>query len=351
MEGREWFVDELIEQAEDVFILVDKELRIRYISPAVKRYGLEPMAVVGRSILDFAAPETTEKWWERLVQPAPRKTCEWGLTLKDNVTRYFDVMLVTAPDHQQVRAIQLHDVTTRKQREEELVKANRQLDQVIYKTTHDLRAPLLSALGLVNLADQAPENQRSEYLGLVRKSLLKLSGFIDEMHHFFRTEKLAIQCEHIAFDALMKDELDDLKGIYNAERIEVSYKTTAECALYSDKVRVKTILANLMTNAIKYADATKAKSTVQVTANITPKQLEFVVRDNGIGIEDEHHQRIFDLFYRATTQGQGTGLGLFIVKDTVSRLGGSITMESAPGKGSTFKVIIPNQVSTLTEVG
>lgn len=353
MEGMDWIFRELVENSGDIFTVVDKDFRIRYISSGVRDYGAEPISLLGKSIFDFACPEEIEKWTQHLAGVEERRLYEIGLRLVKNTITYFDVTIYRinqgVADHG--RVLKLHNITRQKLKEKELLDSNKQLDQVIYKTTHDLRAPLMSALGLVDLAMHAPADQKDEYLALIRKSLHKLSGFIEEMNHFFRAGKMAVQRERINLSDLIREELESQRNLYRADKLTIETSVNEEEAFFSDRIRVKTILTNLVTNAIKYADVTKEKSVIRINAKTDKNQLVLVVEDNGIGIEEKYQKKIFDLFFRATTQSHGTGLGLFILKDTVERLKGTIEMKSQPGKGTMFKISIPNQVTQATVAG
>lgn len=347
MVGMDWFFRELVENSGDIFAVVDKDFRIRYISSGVKEYGSEPITLLGKNIFDFVCPEKIEEWKQHLAGVDERKLYEIGLRLARNTTTYFDVSIyrINQGTIEHGHVLKLHNITSKKVKEKKLISSNKQLDQVIYKTTHDLRAPLLSAMGLVDLAVKAPADQKDEHLALIRKSLHKLNGFIEEMNHFFRTEKMAVQREQISLGDLIREELEDHKNLYRPERMSIETVVDEKEIFFSDRVRVKTIITNLVTNAIKYADVTKEKSVVRISVTTDRNQCELIVEDNGIGIEEQYQHKVFDLFFRATTQSHGTGLGLFILKDTVERLGGTIEMKSRPGNGTTFKIHIPNQVA------
>ena len=103
------------------------------------------------------------------------------------------------------------------------------------------------------------------------------------------------------------------------------------------------ILNNLISNAIRFADLTKAKPFIKVTANYTKTTFTLTVEDNGIGIPNEHQEKIFEMFYRGTEQVQGTGIGLYILKESLDILNGTVEVSSIEGKGSNFTVKIPNK--------
>lgn len=341
----EKFFKELVENSDDIYLVVDKDFRIRYISSVVRRYGAEPLALLGKSIFEFADSSQAAIWHDSLAQVNDRKIFDVALKIKGDEPFYFDVTVfkINQTEVEGGRVLQLHDITAHKRKAQELNQSNQQLDQVIYKTTHDLRAPLMSALGLLSLAEQAPDAQRLEYLTLLRRSLNKLNAFIEEMHHFYRTGKMAIQVESINWDELIQEELNDHRMTYHPEKVSIEVSVHQPLEFWSDRLRVKTILTNLVTNAIKYADVSKPHHLIQISVAVNDHEAVLVVKDNGIGIEKQYHDKIFDMFFRATTVAHGTGLGLFILRDTVQKLKGKITLEAEPGKGSTFTVCLPNR--------
>ena len=110
-----------------------------------------------------------------------------------------------------------------------------------------------------------------------------------------------------------------------------------------DKTRLRTIVRNLISNSIKYADLMKEQPTIEVTASENGSYRQLVISDNGIGIDTVYVDKIFEMFFRATDKSKGSGLGLYIVKENISRLGGTIQTQSAKGKGTTFTINIPKK--------
>jgi len=203
----------------------------------------------------------------------------------------------------------------------------------------------MSALGLVTIAEEAPAAEKGHYINMIKKSLLKLDSRIEEMNNFFRHEKLALQRERIDLNELLRDERENFKNLSHGDKVQVHMQLDNRMEWYSDPLRVKTIITNIFSNAIKYQDLQKQNPFIKIVTNVTWDFCDIRIEDNGIGIEPEFQEKIFDLFFRATDQSQGTGLGLFIVKDTITRLKGSIEVKSKQGKGTTFFIRIPNQLN------
>ncbi|HNP20327.1 MAG TPA: HAMP domain-containing sensor histidine kinase [Fulvivirga sp.] len=148
--------------------------------------------------------------------------------------------------------------------------------------------------------------------------------------------------EVINLDDIIKGELRQLTNFHNSQHIKIDYTLNRISDLYSDSVRIKTILTNVISNALKYSDKTKSNQFINMKVQVTPDECVIKVEDNGIGIRQQYLSNIFDIFYRADENAKGSGLGLYIVKDTVDRLGGQIQVQSEYGKGTTFTITIPN---------
>ena len=171
-----------------------------------------------------------------------------------------------------------------------------------------------------------------------------LDAYIEEMNNFFRNEKLALQRERIDFKDMLRNVQEALINRAAKTNIQVHANLDDSMPWFSDSLRVKTIVTNILSNAIKYQDLQKQNPFIKIATRITPEFCEISIADNGIGIEEEFQEKIFDLFFRATDQANGTGLGLFIVRDTIQRLNGSISVDSVVGRGTTFSIRIPNQL-------
>ena len=164
------------------------------------------------------------------------------------------------------------------------------------------------------------------------------------MNNFFRIDKLALQREQIDLGNILQSAQETLFNMAASANVKVYLNLDEATPWYSDALRVKTIVTNIFSNAIKYSDLQKQNPFIKIATRINPEFCEITISDNGIGIDGEFQEKIFDLFFRATDQANGTGLGLFIVKDTIERLNGTITVTSEVGQGTTFLIRIPNQL-------
>jgi signal transduction histidine kinase len=235
-----------------------------------------------------------------------------------------------------------------RQQNEELVKINQELDSFVYSVSHNLRAPLMSVLGLLRLAYGEVERADQEaeillsYFSMMDHSINKLDETLKEILDYSRNARSAIKTDKVDLEQLLKEGFERLKYHEGSEQIKKTIEVEGEAPFYTDAYRLTVVLHNLISNAIKYRDVRKTDQFIRVTAWIDPVMAKISFADNGIGIPMEFQQKIYDMFFRATEKSEGAGLGLYIVKETVDKLGGHISVESGVGKGTTFTLEIPN---------
>ena len=230
---------------------------------------------------------------------------------------------------------------------EELVKINRELDGFVYSVSHNLRAPLSSVLGLLNLAKeegQVTSGPMQSYLSMMEKSIIKLDDTIKEILNYSRNARLELTREEVNLEELIKECIEKFSFHEGFDQLSILMECSDnKIACWSDRYRLSMVLVNLLSNAIKYRDPLKAQSLVRIKTTINDERISIVFQDNGIGISNELLGRVFDMFYRGTTKSKGAGLGLFIVKETIQKLRGTIQVSSSLGNGATFEISIPNE--------
>ncbi len=244
----------------------------------------------------------------------------------------------------------IQDITERKlaeervlQSNEKLLKINRELDRFVYSASHDLRAPLTSIIGLINLSkmEEVPTVIR-EYLGLMKKSADKLDNFIQDLTNFSRNARTEIKHERIDFQEMVDTIFEQHKFMDEDKQVELKSTIDQEVDFYSDGNRLQVMFSNLISNAVKYNNSKVDRALVEINVAVDTEKAQVRIADNGIGIGAEHLDRIFEMFYRATNERQGSGLGLYIVKETVDKLKGEVQVTSKQGVGTTFTFVIPN---------
>ncbi len=224
----------------------------------------------------------------------------------------------------------------------ELNKINHELDNFVYIVSHDLRTPLLSLTGILELMEETdnPLHSQSELLGMAKNSVSKLDNIIKDILEYSRNSRLNIKFEYFDIVEMAYDIFDGIK--YSSDKhVNFIIKVNAGNTIYSDRNRIKVLLSNLLGNAIKYRNKNIENPSVCFSFMSYDDRYEIIVADNGEGIDEQFHSKVFDMFFRASNSSVGSGLGLYICKEITTKLDGSINLVSDFGKGSTFTVVIP----------
>jgi two-component system, sensor histidine kinase len=226
---------------------------------------------------------------------------------------------------------------------QELENTNKELDRFVYSTSHDLSAPLKSILGLVTISKMDSSPQSSPvYLNQIEKSVLQLDSFINEILDYSRNKRMGISAEQVELKELCQEILNNLKYMDDFANIEVDLKELEESTIQQDKVRLKIILSNLISNAIRFQKRIPGhKSIIKISSSRHSNNTLIHVEDNGEGIRPELNPKIFEMFFRASDKSKGSGLGLYIAKESAEKIGAKISLKSEYGKGSTFTIEIP----------
>ncbi len=233
------------------------------------------------------------------------------------------------------------------EKNEELKKINRELDQFVYSVSHDLRSPLLSVKGLLSLIELNIENEEliRQYNGLIGTSINRLDETIIEILDYSRNSRLNIQVDQFNLEELITTIFDDLKPQVEAD-FQFQLKVNGNPQVAVDKMRLTTILKNVITNGVKYRKKRAVPSYISLAITNTEDICRITISDNGEGISVENQSKVFNMFYRASTSSSGTGLGLYICKEMVTKLGGEIILSSDLSSGTTIEITLPQHITT-----
>ncbi len=229
---------------------------------------------------------------------------------------------------------------------QELQKVNDELDSFVYSTAHDLRSPLASLLGLVNLAEREDTPyEKEEYILMMKQSIQKMDSFIKDVVAYSKNKKLDLTNSDFNLRSLIDSIFEEHKFMANAEVIDKNIEINGPEVINNDESRLRIIFNNLISNAIRYSDTSKSSSRITIRIDISPEKLNVIFSDNGIGIAQKYLNKIFNMFFRASESSPGSGLGLFILMETVKKLGGSISVSSELSVGTSFYLELPNNPS------
>jgi len=341
----------LIENSSDIITILSEEFKIKFVSDSASRIlGYKTDELLGKSIFELIHPEEMDMisvfLSNTLVNPGKNFTSdELKIRTENGETLYSEVVAVNLLGDAVITGIVInfHDITKRKLTEMELLNTNFELDSFVYKASHDLKAPLRSVMGLIKLARlESKDTNQNMYLDMMNKSVISLDSFIKDLTQFSRNSRMEIEAKLIEFDKIIEEALGNLKFMDKADAITINKKIKLESEFYSDITRISTIINNLLSNAIKYHRFENNNPFINIIIETNKEKALFIVEDNGAGIDQVHVDKVFDMFYRASESSYGSGLGLYIVKNAVSKLHGTIQLKSALNEGTTFTVEIPN---------
>jgi signal transduction histidine kinase len=226
---------------------------------------------------------------------------------------------------------------------QELSKINTELDRFVYSASHDLRAPLLSVKGILQLlAMEKDPVEKEKLLEMIGSCVDKLDGFIKDIIDYSRNARLELTGELVDFPRLIKEAEEAIRYMEGANTIQItSIQDPQLQGFKSDQQRLQIIFNNIISNAIRYRHHFR-ESTLHIETRKVGDVAVISFEDNGIGIQEEYLAKVFDMFFRADSSSQGSGLGLYIVKESVDKLKGKIDVHSKPGKGTTFIITLPS---------
>jgi len=229
--------------------------------------------------------------------------------------------------------------------ERRLQQANEELEEFAYRTSHDLRSPLISSISLLGIAESAIQKDNADKalasLGHTKNSLVKLEVLVKDILMLTQVKNVEEEAQEVDLEALLTESLDKLRHMDNFERLEISRDLKFPALLKVKKTRFVLILENLISNAVKYQDTDRETSWVKISTRKSGDDFMLRVQDNGLGVPQDQQQHLFKMFRRFHPRTSfGSGLGLYMMKKSVRILGGDITFQD-PGEGSIFEVTIP----------
>jgi PAS domain S-box-containing protein len=348
----------LIKNSSDAITITNEKFEVTFASDSLERItGFTAEDVKGKTYADFVHPDDADRakaFFDSLLKtPGDPKMIIYRVMRKSGTYYWCERVSVNLLHNPAIKGIisNYRNITDRKLVEdqlqtsyENLKKTNMELDRFVYSVSHDLRAPLSSMLGVVGLMEAKTVDKELQHdLYLIKKSVQKLDGFILDILDYSKNSRLEINKEEVNFKKVLQETINNLKFMDVApSHIDMRIQVDQRGTFYSDTNRIGVIFNNLISNAIRYKNPETKSPFVEITVHASEREAIITVEDNGIGISEEYHAKVFEMFSRLSKQSVGSGLGLYIVKETVQKMEGSVSLESVPGKGSVFTITLPN---------
>ena len=354
----------IVSHMADAIVTVDRLGRIESVNRAGEAmYGYAQAELVGRdaTILIGAA----KRWVDGAQRQAMLESLvadkrQEGKGLRRDGSEFAVELSVTRIERggEPIYIALVRDITLRRRSEAELARQrrtlevmNRELEDFAFFSSHDLQEPLRKIRSFAQLLKQRAGAQLDEkslgHLAYIEEAGTRLQALVRSLLAYSRTTRGALAIEPVDLHALTHAVLDDLSPAVAKAHARVSVGTLP--TINADPTQLRLLLQNLLSNALKFRG--DAAPEIAVEGQIEGKTCRITVRDNGIGIDPKYHSTIFQSFKRLHTRDeyQGTGLGLAICNRVAERHGGSLRVESVPGQGSIFTVVLPLRAHAATQ--
>jgi PAS domain S-box-containing protein len=357
--GREYYYNTILNKIGDPIFVKDEESRLLIINEAfINVFGLKRENIIGKTLAEHVSPEEQEVFLridKQVLKDGIENINEETLTINGTETRIISTRksrFIDANGKKYLIGI-IHDITERKKSEDSLKKSEKQLkelnatkDKLFSIIAHDLRSPFSNIIGLTELIlDKSIDFEESEkHIEILNSSAKNTLILLDNLLNWAKSQtgKLTFKPEKILLSKVILEIIAINKIHAQAKKITINYFSSDEIKVYADENMLRTVLRNLISNAIKF---TNTGGTISVFTILKHDHVEITVSDNGIGMNEIKRNALFKITSNTTMNGtaneSGSGLGLVLCKEFVKKNGGEIWSESEEGKGSNFKFTVP----------
>lgn len=236
------------------------------------------------------------------------------------------------------------DITEKKKAADELLEKNRELNNFIYRASHDLRGPLASLMGLSELAKMELKGKNASlYINLICQTSEKLDEILRKLLELTTLKQSEPQIEEVMFQKIVEDVVKGMEGYPEFENSKITYNFQNDSPIKTDKTILKFILHNLIENAVYFKNKNIKENKIGISYKSLPERKQIIISDNGMGIKEENLQKVFNMFYRGTEVSKGSGLGLYTVKSFVEKLHGNIAIDSKVNEGTQVTINLPEE--------
>jgi len=267
---------------------------------------------------------------------------------KDGSTVWVEQLLTLIRDEQNKPlyvTIIIKDIDEAKRNEIQLAYRNKELDTFIYRSSHDLRGPITTLMGLSNLGVlESKDDDIKEIFSNSQKVAVKMEKILDDLMAVTQIKQHKTNAAILDPKTLVHMTIKNLKNIEKLKQTELVADINENIRYNTDEELLKIIVSQLIENAVSFNNTTKQHK-VLISMNATNQTINISVTDNGIGISTNDMDYIFDLYYRGKTVDRGSGIGLYLVKAAIEKLGGNIAVNSKVGMGTEVQISIPNQTN------
>lgn len=245
----------------------------------------------------------------------------------------------------------LFDITARRNMKDLILAKNKELESFVYTVSHDLKTPLVTIQGFLGLfRSQKGVNFGANgvhYLNRINANVEYMKDLIHDLLEFSRVGKKAAEPESVEITGLIHESARPFIKKMEDNGIKFDVEGEDKCRIFADKYRLKQLIDNLISNAVKFFDPDKKEKWIKIRCGMRGRNVLLSIKDNGIGIDPKYHEKIFEIFQRLKETSrdiEGTGVGLALVKKIVEESKGKIQVISAAGEGTEFMIELPPEI-------
>lgn len=327
----------------EAFMWIDENGRIDFANQVVARLSQYTASELkGMSVLELAqdvSPSLWSKYWENLKLTGQMEV-ECNLISKDGSLTPVTIKLHKGTQNPSLASAIVKISQNSLDEHTRLKRVSYEYDRLLYRTSHDLRAPISTVLGLINLLRKDEGANQNEYLDLIEDTMARQQMLMKDISHLALIGSAEVKMEKIDFHTLLNEVLSAFEEDSREKGVKWNFNFKLNTPFYSDYYLLTKILIPIVDNAIRYN--TGHSPSVKITVESTKEKAIITVQDNGIGIRPELSKGIFEMFFRGTETSKGSGLGLYLALITADKLKGNVALASSDESGATFEVEIPN---------
>jgi PAS domain S-box-containing protein len=237
----------------------------------------------------------------------------------------------------------IRDITVRKLNEENIKYKNRELNTFVYRISHDLKGPISSILGLVDLANMELKSypEAIRYNKLIRQSAFKLDNTLVELLKVLHVREADVEYGVANVQQMIATIIKKFADMGSLENIQIKIDIPPDLNFKTSIPLLSIALEKVIQNSIQFRKDFSSENFIHIKGRVNKDKLEIEIKDNGVGIDPSIQSKVYDMFFRGHNISKGNGLGLYLTKNVIEKLNGNIHLESAKDKGTTVKITIP----------
>ncbi len=347
----------LIEKSPVMKTLTTIEGNVIYGSPSImNELGYNPQEFINLPISEFIHPEDVPDFVDKRIEilSEERKTVQFELRCrhKNGEWIWCGGTLTNMLHESGVNAVVANfmNISDRKKAElklenqnKELIKINRELDRFVYSVSHDLRSPLTSVQGLATFIEsESHEENTLKHVKMICDSINRMDDFIKNIVSYSRNNRTGLDIEPFDIKKVIGQVLENMRKNERARDIRFDISINQHQPFFSDRLSFITIVENVISNAVKFHKSDCDQKLISIYGTIEEGVLKLKISDNGTGIPEIYHEKIFDMFFRISGKVEGSGIGLYIVREIIEKLKGNIRVESEEHVGTSIFITLKN---------